>query len=122
MGHLNKTLERSCIFGNLVTSADELTCQIPVVLTALVLISEGDINAESLLSLNFVLLFLGVVAGTSFHLFSINLILVHFAGNLINTYNDFKKGVDTKASADDRTLVDKLVDPAAVKVQKIVNS
>ena len=36
-------------------------------------------------------------------------ILVHAAANLINTYGDFVKGVDVKASADDRALVDGLV-------------
>lgn len=35
---------------------------------------------------------------------------VHSAGNLVNTYFDFKKGVDNKKS-DDRTLVDAILTP-----------
>jgi 1,4-dihydroxy-2-naphthoate octaprenyltransferase len=43
---------------------------------------------------------------------------VHFAGNLVNTYYDFKKGIDTKSTADDRTLVDGLVSSSTVKVDQ----
>ena len=35
---------------------------------------------------------------------------VHAAGNLVNTYFDYQRGIDSKFS-DDRTLVDKLLDP-----------
>ncbi|XP_068754483.1 ubiA prenyltransferase domain-containing protein 1-like [Montipora capricornis] len=38
---------------------------------------------------------------------------VHAAGNLVNTYYDFMKGVDSKIS-DDRTLVDHLLTPKEV--------
>ena len=36
-------------------------------------------------------------------------ILLHLFGNVINTYFDFKKGLDTAATADDRALVDRTV-------------
>lgn len=35
---------------------------------------------------------------------------VHAAGNLVNTFCDYQRGIDSKLS-DDRTLVDKLLDP-----------
>lgn len=35
---------------------------------------------------------------------------VHAAGNLVNTYFDYQRGIDSKFS-DDRTLVDKILDP-----------
>lgn len=34
---------------------------------------------------------------------------VHGAGNLVNTYYDYVKGIDSKKKSDDRTLVDKLL-------------
>ena len=34
---------------------------------------------------------------------------VHAAGNLVNTYFDFIKGIDNKQKSDDRTLVDQLL-------------
>lgn len=34
---------------------------------------------------------------------------VHAAGNLVNTYFDFVKGIDNKQKSDDRTLVDQLL-------------
>lgn len=40
-------------------------------------------------------------------------LFVHGAGNLVNTYYDFIKGVDSKKS-DDRTLVDGILSPNAV--------
>lgn len=40
----------------------------------------------------------------------ITVIALHGAGNLVNTYFDFLKGVDSSAS-DDRTLVDKKLTP-----------
>lgn len=36
---------------------------------------------------------------------------VHGAGNLVNTYYDFKYGIDTEQSTSDRTLVDKVLKP-----------
>ena len=36
-------------------------------------------------------------------------LLVHAAANLINTYGDYTQGVDVKASADDRAIVDGLL-------------
>jgi 1,4-dihydroxy-2-naphthoate octaprenyltransferase len=39
---------------------------------------------------------------------------VHGAANLVNTYFDFKKGVDVKQNCSDRTLVDKLLKPEDV--------
>ena len=40
----------------------------------------------------------------------ITVIALHGAGNLVNTYFDFLKGVDSSKS-DDRTLVDKKLTP-----------
>ena len=40
---------------------------------------------------------------------------IHAGANLLNTYHDFKSGVDTKRSADDRTLVDKTMRPNEVR-------
>jgi len=40
--------------------------------------------------------------------------LVHAAANLINTYYDFTSGVDRKDDADDRTLVDGVLQPGDV--------
>ena len=34
---------------------------------------------------------------------------VHAAGNLVNTYYDYNKGVDTQCVSDDRTLVDNII-------------
>lgn len=36
---------------------------------------------------------------------------VHAAGNVVNTYVDYQKGIDSKRSSDDRTLVDKILTP-----------
>ena len=36
---------------------------------------------------------------------------VHGAGNLVNTYYDFKYGIDNENSLSDRTLVDKILKP-----------
>ncbi|GAB6019944.1 hypothetical protein CHUAL_001473 [Chamberlinius hualienensis] len=38
---------------------------------------------------------------------------VHAAGNVVNTYYDYEKGVDSKKS-DDRTLVDKILTPDSI--------
>eukprot|EP00300_Choanocystis_sp_HF-7_P027213 c3228_g1_i1.p1 GENE.c3228_g1_i1~~c3228_g1_i1.p1 ORF type:complete len:312 (+),score=57.11 c3228_g1_i1:59-937(+) len=38
----------------------------------------------------------------------------HLAGNLANTYFDFKHGVDTKKHSDDRSLVDGLCSPSTI--------
>jgi menadiol prenyltransferase len=43
-------------------------------------------------------------------------ICLHMFGNLVNTYYDYHKGVDTKATADDRTLVDGTVSSRTVAV------
>lgn len=39
---------------------------------------------------------------------------VHAAGNLVNTYFDYLRGIDTKQS-DDRTLVDKILNPEDIQ-------
>lgn len=36
---------------------------------------------------------------------------VHGAGNLVNTYYDYKYGIDNELSESDRTLVDKVLRP-----------
>ncbi|GFR14730.1 ubiA prenyltransferase domain-containing protein 1 homolog [Trichonephila clavata] len=36
---------------------------------------------------------------------------VHAAGNVVNTYFDYMKGIDSRRSGDDRTLVDKILTP-----------
>ncbi|KAL4227698.1 UbiA prenyltransferase domain-containing protein 1 [Mactra antiquata] len=41
-------------------------------------------------------------------------ISVHAAGNLVNTYFDYLRGIDTKQS-DDRTLVDKILSPEEIQ-------
>lgn len=43
----------------------------------------------------------------------ISIVSIHAAGNLVNTYYDYMKGVDTKSS-DDRTLVDNMLKPEQV--------
>lgn len=35
--------------------------------------------------------------------------MVHCAGNVVNTYYDYKKGIDNDRKSDDRTLVDHLL-------------
>lgn len=44
---------------------------------------------------------------------AVAVLVVHGAGNLVNTYYDFSKGIDHKKS-DDRTLVDKILAPQDV--------
>lgn len=44
---------------------------------------------------------------------AIAVLVVHGAGNLVNTYYDFSKGIDHKKS-DDRTLVDRILEPQDV--------
>lgn len=39
---------------------------------------------------------------------------VHAAGNLVNTYIDFKRGIDSERTSDDRTLVDSILTPDQV--------
>jgi menadiol prenyltransferase len=41
--------------------------------------------------------------------------LVHCAGNVVNTYYDYVKGIDTRKS-DDRTLVDHILTIDEVKI------
>ena len=38
-------------------------------------------------------------------------VCVHGAGNLVNTYYDYKNGIDNETSKSDRTLVDKILKP-----------
>ncbi len=47
----------------------------------------------------------------TFLLCSFVAICVHGAGNLVNTYYDYKNGVDLKTTCSDRTLVDKILKP-----------
>jgi 1,4-dihydroxy-2-naphthoate octaprenyltransferase len=49
-----------------------------------------------------------------FILCSLIALCVHGAANLVNTYFDFKKGVDLKNTCSDRTLVDKILQPEDV--------
>lgn len=44
---------------------------------------------------------------------AVAVLVVHGAGNLVNTYYDFSKGIDHKKS-DDRTLVDQILKPQDV--------
>lgn len=44
---------------------------------------------------------------------AVTVLVVHGAGNLVNTYYDFSKGIDHKKS-DDRTLVDQILKPQDV--------
>ncbi|XP_077168810.1 ubiA prenyltransferase domain-containing protein 1 isoform X2 [Paroedura picta] len=44
---------------------------------------------------------------------AVTVMAVHGAGNLVNTYYDFSKGIDHKKS-DDRTLVDRILEPQDV--------
>lgn len=56
----------------------------------------------------------GRFAWPDFALTFLAALLVHSAANLANTYFDFKKGVDRKETADDRGLVDGLMEPRAM--------
>lgn len=42
---------------------------------------------------------------------ALGVLLLHIFGNVVNTYFDFFRGIDTVATADDRALVDKKVNP-----------
>ncbi len=44
----------------------------------------------------------------------LTVVSVHAAGNLVNTYCDFFKGIDSKRRSDDRTLVDSILRPEEV--------
>ncbi|KAH3834863.1 hypothetical protein DPMN_108196 [Dreissena polymorpha] len=44
---------------------------------------------------------------------SLTALSVHAAGNLVNTYVDYQRGIDNKSS-DDRTLVDKILNPEEI--------
>lgn len=48
----------------------------------------------------------------------VTIALVHCAGNVVNTYYDYVKGIDTRKS-DDRTLVDHILTIDEVRVQAI---
>jgi 1,4-dihydroxy-2-naphthoate octaprenyltransferase len=41
---------------------------------------------------------------------------VHGAGNLVNTYYDFKNGIDNENTQSDRTLVDKILKPEEITI------
>lgn len=72
---------------------------VPVSVAAMVLVLVDGVTFSAL---HFLLCMCGVLAA-------------HCAGNLANTYYDFKSGCDTQHHADDRTLVDGLLLPAEVK-------
>lgn len=75
-----------------------------------------------LFPLSFIPVLLGAVLGYKccgefnmglFFITVISIVSIHAAGNLVNTYYDYMKGVDTKSS-DDRTLVDNMLKPEQV--------
>ena len=45
---------------------------------------------------------------------------VHGAGNLVNTYYDYVRGIDSKKKSDDRTLVDHILNPQDVSTMGAV--
>ena len=45
---------------------------------------------------------------------------VHAAGNLVNTYFDYIRGIDNKKTSDDRTLVDNVLEPKVVSTMGAV--
>lgn len=53
-------------------------------------------------------------------LFLLSIMAVQAAANLINSYRDFKRGVDTVETAGDRTLVDGLVSEGMLKALTVV--
>ncbi|XP_048872569.1 ubiA prenyltransferase domain-containing protein 1 isoform X2 [Brienomyrus brachyistius] len=55
----------------------------------------------------------GTVDLLVFMVCAVAVLVVHGAGNLVNTYYDFSKGIDHKKS-DDRTLVDQILEPQDV--------
>lgn len=72
--------------------------------------------------LSFIPVLLGAVLGykccaefniSLFFVTVVSVMSIHAAGNLVNTYYDYMKGVDTKSS-DDRTLVDNVLKPEQV--------
>ncbi|XP_065890369.1 ubiA prenyltransferase domain-containing protein 1-like [Dysidea avara] len=72
--------------------------------------------------LSFIPVLLGAVLGYKccsqfssglFFVTVLSIILIHAAGNLVNTYYDYMRGVDTSLS-DDRTLVDNMLKPEQV--------
>jgi len=44
----------------------------------------------------------------------VTVVSVHAAGNLVNTYYDFMRGIDSRQRSDDRTLVDSILTPEEV--------
>ncbi len=58
----------------------------------------------------------GEFAGGLFMLTLVGGLLFHIGANLFNTYFDFRRGVDSSADADDRTLVDALLRPRDVVI------
>lgn len=55
----------------------------------------------------------------SVFLFLLSVMAVQATANLANSYADFKKGIDTKETAGDRTLVDNLVSPRTLLILAI---
>merc|ERR1719189_37197 len=47
---------------------------------------------------------------------ALSIMAVQSTANLVNSYSDFEKGIDTKETAGDRTLVDNLVSVRTLKV------
>lgn len=56
----------------------------------------------------------GEFSGGLFLLTLVGGLLFHIGANLFNTYFDFRRGVDSSADADDRTLVDAILRPREV--------
>jgi len=56
----------------------------------------------------------GEFGGGLFVLTLLGGLLFHIGANLFNTYFDFRRGVDSSADADDRTLVDAILQPKEV--------
>jgi 1,4-dihydroxy-2-naphthoate octaprenyltransferase len=69
----------------------------PVLLGSSLAYNELIMNKE--VNFNFVVFFLCLICA----------LCVHGAGNLVNTYYDFKTGIDNKETQSDRILVDKLL-------------
>lgn len=44
----------------------------------------------------------------------LTVVSVHAAGNLVNTYCDYMRGIDSERRSDDRTLVDHILTPEEV--------